>query len=134
MMQLIRELAVYEKAADEVVVTLPQFIESGFGAHPVWKAWVAEINGEIQGMALYYLRYSTWKGKTMYLEDLVVNPQFRGKGIGTILMEALIKDAKEQGLVRINWQVLDWNDPAIHFYEKFKAYQDNQWINFHLNV
>jgi GNAT superfamily N-acetyltransferase len=134
MMGLIRELADYEKASEEVTVDFDHFVESGFGKDAVWWALVAEVDGKVEGMALYYIRYSTWKGQTLYLEDLVVNPVFRGKGIGAMMMDALISVAKERKCNRINWQVLDWNQPAIHFYEKYNVYKDEGWINFHLEI
>jgi GNAT superfamily N-acetyltransferase len=129
MMELIQELAVYEKAPDEVTVTLEHFEESGFGANPVWWAFVAEVQGVVIGMALYYLRYSTWKGQRMYLEDILVTEDMRGQKIGSLLFDALIIEAKEKGFNGMNWQVLDWNEPAIHFYKKYNANFDPEWVN-----
>src|SRR6185436_18839953 len=117
LLELITELAVYEKAPNEVTVSLEHFTESGFGKNPVWWAFVAEENGIILGFALYYIRYSTWKGHAMYLEDILVTESARGKGIGKLLFERLIEEAKEKGFNRIIWQVLDWNEPAINFYK-----------------
>jgi GNAT superfamily N-acetyltransferase len=157
MLELIRELAVYEKAPDEVTVSLDHFIETGFGEQPVWWAYVATINQEeanaeeantlqvpppllwgedgrgLIGFALYYIRYSTWKGKKMYLEDILVTEQWRGKGIGTQLMNALIEDAKSKDFQGITWQVLDWNEPAIHFYKRYDPTFDAEWVNVMLN-
>ena len=133
MMELIKELAVYEKAPDEVTVTMEHFVESGFGDQPVWWAFVAEENGTIQGFALYYVRYSTWKGQRMYLEDIIVTEEARGKGIGSLLMDRLIEEAKEKQFSGMLWQVLDWNEPAINFYKKYKAHLDPEWINCSLN-
>ena len=129
MMELIQELATYEKAPDEVTVTLSHFEESGFGQNPVWWAFVAEVSGILVGMALYYVRYSTWKGQRMYLEDLLVTEEMRGKKIGSLLFDALIQEAKEKKFVGMNWQVLDWNEPAINFYKKYNASFDPEWLN-----
>ena len=129
MMDLIQELATYEKAPDEVTVSLSHFEESGFGANPVWWAFVAESNGVVIGMALYYIRYSTWKGQRMYLEDILVTEDMRGQKIGSQLMDALIVEAKERGFNGINWQVLEWNEPAINFYKKYNANFDPEWVN-----
>jgi len=129
MMELIQELATYEKAPDEVTVALDHFEESGFGANPVWWAFVAEANGVVIGMALYYVRYSTWKGQRMYLEDILVTEDMRGQKIGSLLFDALIVEAKEKGFNGMNWQVLDWNEPAINFYKKYNANFDPEWVN-----
>ena len=129
MMELIQELATYEKAPDEVTVSLTHFEESGFGANPVWWAFVAEANGVVVGMALYYIRYSTWKGQRMYLEDILVTEDMRGQKIGSQLMDALIVEAKEKGFKGMSWQVLDWNEPAINFYKKYNANFDPEWVN-----
>jgi GNAT superfamily N-acetyltransferase len=129
MMELIHELAVYEKAPDEVTVSLSHFEESGFGANPVWWAFVAEVQGVVIGMALYYVRYSTWKGQRMYLEDILVTEEMRGKKIGSLLFDALIVEAKEKGFNGMNWQVLEWNEPAINFYKKYNANFDVEWVN-----
>jgi GNAT superfamily N-acetyltransferase len=129
MMELIQELATYEKAPDEVTVSLEHFEKSGFGANPVWWAFVAEAQGVVVGMALYYIRYSTWKGQRMYLEDILVTEAMRGQKIGSQLMDALIVEAKEKGFNGMNWQVLDWNEPAINFYKKYNANFDPEWVN-----
>jgi len=135
MLELIKELALYEKAPDEVTVTLDHFADSGFGANPVWWAFVAEVDGHIKGFAMYYIRYSTWKGQRMYLEDLIVTEEWRGKGLGKLLLDALIKEAIEKNFNGITWQVLDWNEPAINFYRKYyNAHFDPQWINCSINV
>jgi GNAT superfamily N-acetyltransferase len=122
-------LAEYEKAPNEVTVTLSHFEESGFGTTPVWWGFVAETNGKIVGFALYYIRYSTWKGQCLYLEDFLVTHEYRGKGIGSLLFERVMEEAKEKGFPRMVWQVLEWNEPALNFYKKYKATLDGEWIN-----
>lgn len=133
MLELINELAVYERAPQEVTVTLAHFEESGFGDSPVWWAFVAEDDGLIIGFALYYIRYSTWKGQKMYLEDIIVTEQARGKGAGGLLMDTLIKEAQEKKLQGITWQVLNWNEPALNFYRKYGVRFDDEWVNASLN-
>ncbi|XVJ64692.1 MAG: GNAT family N-acetyltransferase [Lacibacter sp.] len=134
LLELVNELALYEKAPQEVTVTLKHFEESGFGKNPVWWAFVAEENGLILGFALYYVRYSTWKGQRMYLEDILVTENARGKGIGKLLMDQLIVEAKERNLNGIVWQVLEWNEPAINFYKKYNASFDPEWVNCSIAV
>ncbi|MET3732822.1 GNAT family N-acetyltransferase [Moheibacter stercoris] len=126
---LIKELAIYEKEPDAVTVSLEHFRESGFGEKPVWGAFVAEVEGKIVGMSLYYIRYSTWKGQRLYLEDLIVTESFRGQGLGKELFEKTIEFGKEKGYSGMMWQVLDWNEPAINFYKKYQAKFDNEWVN-----
>ena len=129
MMELVHELAVYEKAPEEVTVTMDHFRESGFGANPVWWAFVAEVDGRVEGLALYYVRYSTWKGQRMYLEDIIVTEKMRGHGIGKMLFDQLIVEYKAKGFTGMVWQVLDWNEPAINFYKKYGANFDAGWVN-----
>ena len=129
MMELIHELAVYEKAPEQVVVSFEHFVASGFGENPVWWALVAEVNGNVDGMALYYIRYSTWKGQRMYLEDLVVAENMRGHKIGSLLFDALIIEAKAKNFKGMNWQALDWNEPALNFYRKYNSSFDPEWVN-----
>lgn len=134
LLELIKELAVYEKAPQEVTVTLQHFTESGFGAQPVWWAFVAEEAGIVQGFALYYIRYSTWKGQRMYLEDILVTEKMRGKGLGKLLFDRLVEEAREKKLNGIVWQVLEWNEPAINFYKKYQAKFDPEWINCSMEI
>lgn len=134
LLELIKELAVYEKAPDDVTVTLEHFTESGFGKNPVWWTFVAEVDGIIQGFALYYIRYSTWKGQAMYLEDIIVTEKMRGNKIGRLLFERLIEEAREKKFNRIIWQVLDWNETAINFYKKYNATFDHEWVNCSIYV
>ena len=133
LLDLIRELADYEKAPDEVIVTLEHFTDSGFGPTPVWWAFVAEVEGKVEGFALYYIRYSTWKGQRMYLEDLIVTEKMRGKGLGKLLFDSLLQEVKDKNFQGMVWQVLDWNEPAINFYKKYNAAFDAGWINCAVN-
>jgi len=135
LMTLIQELADYEKLPQEVTVTTAHFEESGFGPQPVWWAFVAETDGLVQGFALYYIRYSTWKGQTLYLEDLLITEAMRGKGLGKLLLDRLVEEAREKKFNRVTWQVLDWNEPAINFYTKYyNALIDKGWYNCAINV
>ncbi|MES2848148.1 MAG: GNAT family N-acetyltransferase [Bacteroidota bacterium] len=130
MMELIKELAEYEKAPEQVTVSFEHFVESGFGANPVWWAYVAEADGKTEGFALYYTRYSTWKGQRMYLEDIIVTEKMRGHGLGKMLLDRLKEVAKQKNYTGMMWQVLDWNEPAINFYKKYKDVRfDPEWIN-----
>jgi GNAT superfamily N-acetyltransferase len=133
LLELIQELADYEKAPLEVSVTLAEFEDAGFGQHPVWKAFVTEVDGVIAGFALYYIRYSTWKGCRLYLEDLIVTKSMRGKGLGKLLFNRLIQEAQELGFNGMTWQVLDWNEPAINFYKKYEANIEPGWLNASLS-
>lgn len=133
-LELINELAVYEHAPEEVTVDLNHFIDAGFGENPVWKAFVATVDEVIVGFALYYTRYSTWKGARLYLEDFIVTEAFRGKGIGKVLFEKVIEEAKTGNYNGMVWQVLDWNEPAINFYNKYKAHLESGWLNAALST
>jgi len=133
MMELIRELAAYERQPDAVTVSLQEFMDAGFGDSPVWEAFVGEIDDYIIGISLFYVRYSTWKGRRLYLEDLIVDEKMRGYGYGKQLLNRTIEYAQERGYSGMMWQVLDWNQPAINFYEKYQATFDGEWINVSLN-
>ena len=160
MLKLIQELAEYEKMPEEVTVDPVHFEESGFGANPVWWGFVVE-EGKVEhveevekveestslnlpkpskppkpivAFALYYIRYSTWKGQVMYLEDILVTESMRGKGIGKLLMDRLIEEATEKGFKKITWQVLDWNQQAIDFYKKYNVQFDPTWVNVALEL
>jgi GNAT superfamily N-acetyltransferase len=129
LLELIRELADYERAPEQVTVTADHFADSGFGPHRVWWAFVATVDGQVEGFALYYIRYSTWKGQRLYLEDFVVTQKMRGKGLGKLLFERVLEEMKEKKFKGMVWQVLDWNEPAINFYKKYQASFDAGWIN-----
>ncbi|MFM9945091.1 MAG: N-acetyltransferase family protein [Bacteroidia bacterium] len=133
-MALVNELAIFEKAADEVINTADQLKIDGFGNHPLFKSIVADADHGILGFALYYYRYSTWKGKVLYLEDFYVKEAFRNFGIGKQLFDEIIKTAKNDKCQRISWQVLDWNEPAIKFYEKYNSQFDKEWWNGYLEM
>lgn len=133
LMELVHELALYEKAPEEVTVSLEHFEDAGFGPNPVWRAFVAEVDGIVVGFALYYIRYSTWKGSRMYLEDLIVTEEMRGKKIGKLLFDRLFQEVKERGFSGMVWQVLDWNEPAINFYNKYGANIEAGWLNASLS-
>lgn len=126
---LIKELALYEKLPEEVMITLQELEKDGFGDQPLFWIIIAEHDNEVVGMSFYYIRYSTWKGKSLYLEDLVVKEEYRGQKVGKLLFEETIKAAKEMGAKIMTWQVLDWNEPAINFYKKYDAELDEEWIN-----
>lgn len=131
-LELIKELAVYERAAEEVTNTVAMMEKDGFGPNPVYGFFIAEKDNAIVGLALYYYRYSTWKGKRLYLEDIIVTESFRGKGIGKQLFEVVLKKTLAEKCTGMMWQVLDWNKPAIDFYKKYKANLDSEWINCNL--
>jgi N-acetylglutamate synthase-like GNAT family acetyltransferase len=144
---LIKELAAYEKAPDEIKVTVKELERDGFGKNKVYDCFVAERltlphpsplqrrgrkpkeENKIVGMALYYIKYSTWKGKCIYLDDIIVTESMRGKGIGKKLFSEVISVAKKMKVRKLEWQVLNWNKPAINFYKKYSTVFDNEWIN-----
>ncbi|MCS6967821.1 MAG: GNAT family N-acetyltransferase [Cytophagales bacterium] len=129
--KLIIELATYEKAEQEVITTPEQMLRDGFGENPVFGFYVAQVeeSKSIVGMALYYTRYSTWKGRCLYLEDLIVTENHRGKGIGKLLFDAIVRECLQQNMNMITWQVLHWNTPAIEFYKRLGAHLDSEWLN-----
>lgn len=126
---LIRELAIYEKAEHEFINTVYQLTKDGFGPNEVFDCIVAEVGSQVIGFALYYTSYSTWKGKCLYLEDFLVTEAWRGKGIGKLLFDRVFQEAKDRNVGRFEWQVLDWNEPAINFYKKYDAILDEEWLN-----
>lgn len=128
-LSLIRELAIYERAENEVENTVDRMEEDGFGENPVYGFFVAETNEKIIGLAIFYYRYSTWKGKCVYLEDLIVTEEYRGAGIGRKLLDKVVEKAKEENASRVSWQVLEWNEPAINFYKKIGTGFDPEWVN-----
>jgi ribosomal protein S18 acetylase RimI-like enzyme len=126
--ELIKELAVYEKAPDQPSNPLKKFIEEGTCKHPYYYVIVAESGNEVIGIALYYYGYSTWKGPLIYLDDLVVSENYRKHGIGKMLMDEILSIAKEEKVCQVRWQVLDWNEPAINFYKKYPVVFDKEWL------
>ena len=131
--ELIKELAVYENGLDQVINSVERMEEDGFGANPIYDFIVAEEGGKIIGSAIYYYRYSTWKGKRMYLEDLIVTEEKRGAGAGKLLFDEIIAIAKKTKCTGMMWQVLDWNEPAINFYKKYQTNFDGEWINCNID-
>jgi GNAT superfamily N-acetyltransferase len=131
-LELVKELAEYEKAPHEVINTVAQMEEDGFGANPIFGFFVAEKDIEIIGLSLYYWRYSTWKGKRLYLEDIIVTEKQRGGGVGKLLFDRTMKHALDTHCTGMMWQVLEWNEPAINFYKKYGAKLDDEWTNCNL--
>jgi GNAT superfamily N-acetyltransferase len=131
-LELVRELAEYERAPHEVTNTVKLMEDDGFGHNPVFGFFVAEEENNIIGLSLYYWRYSTWKGKRLYLEDIIVTESKRGRGIGKLLFNRTMEKSIEENCTGMMWQVLDWNEPAINFYKKYGAKLDNEWVNCHL--
>jgi GNAT superfamily N-acetyltransferase len=128
-LKLVKELAAYERAPHEVTNTVKQMELDGFGRHPVFGFFVAERDDVIVGISLFYYRYSTWKGKRLYLEDIVVTESERGKGVGKLLFDRTLQKSVEDACVGMTWQALDWNEPALNFYKKYNAKLDGEWIN-----
>lgn len=129
---LIKELAAFEKEPNEPTNPLKKFVEEGTCKNPRYHVIVADDNGTIVGIALYYYGYSTWKGSMIYLDDLVVKETHRKHGIGKRLMDELISIAKEEKIKQVRWQVLDWNENAINFYKKYPVTFDATWITVKL--
>ncbi|MCA0234251.1 MAG: GNAT family N-acetyltransferase [Bacteroidetes bacterium] len=130
---LVQELALYERAPEQVTNTPEMMLKDGFGSEPIFGLFVAEVDGQIVGISLYYYRYSTWKGKRLYLEDLIVTESMRGHGLGKMLLDTTVQEAKDTNCTGVMWQVLDWNEPSIKFYERYGARLDGEWINCHLD-
>ena len=128
-LKLINLLAEYENSKEEVSINLEELKRDGFGKNPLFKFLIAEIKGEIVGLSLYFIRYSTWKGKVLYLEDFVIKKEYRKLGIGSKLFKETIKICHELELNGMSWQVLDWNNLAIEFYEKFNSTIQDGWLN-----
>lgn len=133
MLKLVKELALYEKAPEEVINTEERMLEEGFGQKKAFECVLVEHDGEIVGMSLYYFRYSTWKGRRLYLEDLIVTESQRGSGLGKVLFDKTVEIAKVENCSGMMWQVLDWNKPAINFYNKYGTRYDEGWLNCHLD-
>ena len=129
MLELVKELALFERAPHEVTVTLEHMRDAGFGSDPVWVGWVAEVSGVVQGMAVCYERYSTWKGRRLYLEDIIVTEHARGQRLGARLFMECARYAVGKNYQGMLWQVLDWNTDAIRFYDRFGAKYDAAWLN-----
>jgi GNAT superfamily N-acetyltransferase len=130
----VRELAEYERALHEVTNTVSSMEADGFGPNPVYGFFVAEESGQILGLSLYYWRYSTWKGKRLYLEDIIVTERERGRGLGKLLFDHTMEKALEENCTGMMWQVLEWNEPAINFYKKYGSKLDGEWVNCHLEA
>jgi len=128
-LNLVKELAAYEKAPSEVAVTVAEMERDGFSENPVFHFFVAETDSKIVGISLYYIKYSTWKGKCIFLEDIIVTETYRKSGIGKKLFDEVVKVAKDMNARRMEWQVLEWNEPAIKFYEKVNSNFDGEWVN-----
>ncbi len=133
LLELVRELATFERAPDQVTITQEHFEASGFGPNPVFTAIVAESEQGVVGFALYYIRFSTWKGRYLYLEDLLVTETWRRKNVGRLLFERIIEEAKQIDVNGITWQVLEWNEPAIKFYDQYQPVYDREWINCNIH-
>lgn len=132
-LDLIKELAAFEREPDAVVVTVDELVKDGFGPDPLFYTFIAEVNNEVIGIALFYYRYSTWKGKTIHLEDLIVKQEKRGTGAGSALYKEVIKFARKEGVRRVEWVVLNWNTHAIQFYERSGAAIMRDWLTVQMN-
>jgi GNAT superfamily N-acetyltransferase len=131
---LIQELAVFERAPNEVITTPEQVEQHGWGTKPLFVCWIAELAGKPVGMALCYTRYSTWKGPVLYLEDLIVQEAHRGRGAGKQLFQTCLDHAAEHGFSRLSWQVLEWNEAAMDFYRQYGANFDSEWVNCSIDI
>ena len=132
--ELVKNLATFENAPLEVSSTIEDYLENGFSENPLFDCFLLFENNQPVGFSLWYFRFSTWKGKRLYLEDLYIKEEFRGKGYGKLLMEETIKESKLSKSTGMMWQVLDWNIPAIEFYNKYDVRMDGEWINVNLEV
>jgi len=126
---LVKELAVFEKQPNEVQVTVAEMLDWGFGKKKIFDFFVLEVDYIPVGMALYYYKYSTWKGKCLFLEDIIITEKERGKGYGKLLFAEVIKVARKKKVRRMEWQVLEWNSAAMEFYKKYNTRFDGEWIN-----
>lgn len=133
-LELIKELALFERAPHEVTNTLADLEQDGFGPHPVYGFFVAEKSAQVIGLSLYYWRYSTWKGKRLYLEDIIITESERGKGAGKLLFDRTMQKALDANCTGMMWQVLEWNEPAINFYKKYGSKLDGEWVNCNLET
>ena len=131
---LVKELATYEKEPNAVITTIESMTRDGFSENPCYFLLVAEIEKEVVGIAIYFIMYSTWKGKCLYLDDIVITEKHRRIGIGTKLFNEVIRETKRLKCMQLHWQVLEWNEPAINFYKKYYAIMDEEWINGKLTI
>jgi GNAT superfamily N-acetyltransferase len=133
-LELVKELALFERAPEQVTNTVSLMEVDGFGDRPIYGMYVAESDGVIVGISIFYYRYSTWKGRRLYLEDIIVTEAERGKGIGKLLFDRTMQKTLEDNCTGMMWQVLDWNEPAINFYKKYGAKLDDEWVNCNLEA
>lgn len=134
MFALVKELALFEKAPEQVTNSEADMLRDGFGEQPVFRSLVAECEGQVVGLAIFFVKYSTWKGKGLYLDDLIVTETYRGRGIGLALLKAYLEEARRSGARQVHWQVLDWNQPAIDLYKKMGASLEAEWLDCKMNV
>ena len=134
MFALVKELALFEKAPEQVTNSEAEMLRDGFGEQPVFRSLVAECEGQVVGLAIFFVKYSTWKGKGLYLDDLIVTETYRGRGIGLALLKAYLEEARRSGARQVHWQVLDWNQPAIDLYKKMGASLEAEWLDCKMNV
>jgi GNAT superfamily N-acetyltransferase len=133
-LDLVKKLAIFELAPDEVSASVQDYIDNGFNEHPLFECNLIYYQNQLAGFSLWYFRFSTWKGKRFYLEDLYINEEFRGLGLGKLLLEECIQEAKRTNCKGMMWQVLEWNHPAIDFYKKYGVKLDEEWINVNLEL